>query len=241
MNDDYRGIAKLYDLLFSAALKQLREDIRTYIFHKNYQRIVDICCGTGEQLHYLFRPDMKLCGIDSSLAMLEQARKRCARPIEFHLLDAEQEAFSPNSFDCAILSLALHEKHPAAAQTIFRNCYRLLKDRGALVIADFNTPSRGVLGTLIGRCLIPLIERCGGTDHYRYYSQWSETGGLEAFLNRQNLAAEIISRPLRGNLLCCAVVKDDARKIVQQNFALLDLDLRKNKQVKSAERHEQHR
>ncbi len=233
MNDDYRQIAKIYDLLFSAALRQLREDIRTFVFHKNYHRIVDICCGTGEQLRCLDRAGMKLCGLDSSLAMLEQARKTCSEETEFYLLDAEQDSFAANSFDCAILSLALHEKHPAAARTIYRNCHRLLREHGALIIADFNTPAPGLPGSLIGRCFIPFIEKCAGSDHYQSYSKWMKNGGLETFLNSQKVSAEIISQPLRGNILCCAVIKNDQRKIEQQNFALLDLDLRKKQQKKN--------
>ncbi len=230
MNDDYRRIAKRYDLLFSAALKQLREDIRTFIFHKNYHRIVDICCGTGEQLRCLDRPGMELYGLDSSLAMLERAREACSDATQFYLLDAEQDSFAAGSFDCVILSLALHEKHPAAARTIYRNCHRLLKEHGALIIADFNTPPPGLLGSLIGQLLLPFIEKCAGSDHYLNYSKWMKAGGLETFLNYRKVSAEIISQPLRGNILCCGVIKNDQKKIEQQNFALLDLDLRKKPQ-----------
>ena len=230
MNDDYQRIARVYDLFLSTALKHLRQDIRTYIFHKEYQRVVDICCGTGQLLHELSRTGMHLCGIDSSLAMLEQARKVCSDEVDLHLLDAEQDCFAANSFDCAILSLALHEKHPSSAQTIYSNCYRLLREQGALIIADFNPPASGILGSFLERCLIPLIEKCAGADHYMNYSQWVDNGGLEKFLSRLNVAAEIISQPLHGNLLCCAVIKNDYSKITQQNFALLDLNLRQNKQ-----------
>ncbi len=226
MNDDYRRIARIYDLFLSTALKQLRQDIRTYVFHKKYQHVVDICCGTGEQLRYLSKPHMQLCGIDSSLAMLEQARKVCSSEVDLHLLDAEQGSFAANSFDCAILSLALHEKHPSSARTIYANCHKLLREQGALIIADFNPPAKGFLGSFLGRCVIPLIEKCAGSDHYMNYSQWVDRGGLEHFLTRLNVTAEIISQPLHGNLLCCAVIKDDYRKITQQNFALLDLNLR---------------
>jgi ubiquinone/menaquinone biosynthesis C-methylase UbiE len=158
--------------------------------------------------------------------MLEQARNVCSSEIDLHLLDAEQDSFAANSFDCAILSLALHEKHPSSARTIYANCHRLLREQGALIIADFNPPAKGILGSFLGRCIIPLIEKCAGSDHYLNYSQWVDDGGLEQFLNRLNVTAEIISQPLHGNLLCCAVIKDDYRKITQQNFALLDLNLR---------------
>ena len=229
MKDDYRRTAKIYDLLFSAALRQLREDIRTFVFHKNYRHIVDICCGTGAQLRCLDRAGMELHGIDNSLAMLERARKTCSDRAEFYLLDAEQDSLAASSYDCVILSLALHEKHPTAARTLYGNCQRLLKEGGALVIADFNPPPHGILESLIGRCLLPFIEKCAGTDHYRNYRRWVKTGGLETFLHEQKAAAAIISRPLYANMLCCAVIKNDQKKIEQQNFALLYLDLRKSK------------
>ncbi len=229
MNDQYRRIAKIYDHLFSRALRQLRQDMRTYIFHKNYRRVVDICCGTGEQLRLLSRPDMHLCGIDNSLQMLEQARISCSEQVDLHFLDAEQDSFSPNSFDCAILSLALHEKHPTTAMTIYNNSQKLICEQGALIIADLNQPPPGILGALFSRCLIPLVEKCGGSDHYRHYSHWIRNGGVVEFLGRLNVTADIISQPLYGNIICCAIVKNEQQKAAQQNFALLDLNLRRNK------------
>ena len=235
MNDPYRRIAGSYDFLFSRALRQLRQDIRTYIHHKNFKSVVDICCGTGEQLRLLNRKGMHLCGIDNSLSMLERAGKVCPDRIELHLLDAEQDSFAPNSFDCAILSLALHEKHPAAARTIFNNCYRLIRDQGALIIADFNPVSSGIVSRFYGKCIIPLIERCAGSNHFEKYSWWMESGGLEEFLNQCNVQAEIVSNSMLGNLLCCSVIKNEAQKTEQHNFGLLDLNLRRDRQLKETQ------
>ena len=226
MKDTYRRIAGSYDILFSSALRQLRVDIRTYIYHKNYSRIIDICCGTGCQLHLLERPGMQLYGIDNSLSMLEKATNVCSDRTELHLLDAGQESFPPGSFDGAILSLALHDKHPAAARTIYKNSYKLIKDGGSLIIADLTPPAPGFGSWFIGRCIIPLFQRFGGSGHYERYSWWLESGGLEHFVDQFGAAAEVISRPLNGNILCCAIVKNEAQKTAQQNFGLLDLNLR---------------
>lgn len=228
MRDDYHQVAKIYDLLLSSTLRKLKQDIRTYIIHKNYRRVVDICCGTGQQLQILDREGMNLCGIDNSLVMLEQARRNCSDRIELHLLDAEQCSFAENSYDCVILSLALHEKHQATADTIFTKCHALLREQGSLIIADFNPPNPGIPGAFIGKCIIPVIERCAGTIHYKHYQNWMEGGGLINFLNQRGKAAEIISQPFHGNILCCGVTRNDAVKIEQRNFGLLDLSLKQN-------------
>jgi len=221
MNDDYQRIATIYNKLFSSFLDQLRKDIRTYIFYKRYQRVVDICCGTGEQLRLLDRPGMQLCGIDNSLAMLKVARSSCPEHIQLHLLDAEQSSFAGATFDCAIISLSLHDKHPTVAKTIFSNAYQLVREQGAVIVADYNRPALSISGFFIGKILIPIIEKSAGKPHYNHYSKWMNDGGLERFLERKASSTDIISQTLGGTLLCCAVRKDDSKYVDQQSFGLL--------------------
>ena len=222
MSDSYQNIAAVYNRLFSTSLKQLREDIRTYIFHRKFKKIIDICCGTGEQLTSLERPDMQLSGLDNSPAMLEQARQYCGPGTELHFLDASKNVFSKGSFECAVISLSLHEKRPAEIQLIFENARNLVQEKGVIIIADYSPSPSSLWGKVIGKLIIPVIEKCAGSEHYNNYIKWMQTGGLEGFLSQQNQQADIISRPLHGTLLCCAVEKLDLTIQTRQSFGLLD-------------------
>lgn len=156
--DEYQSVAGFYDRLFTPFLKKLRQDIRTYVFHKGYKKVIDICCGTGEQLRLLDHPDRTLHGIDISVSMLEQAKKVCPEHIELQLLDAEQETFAAGSFDCAIISFSLHEKHQAARQVIFNNSRKLIRQGGSIIIADYGVVPQTIPGFFMGKIIIPLTE-----------------------------------------------------------------------------------
>lgn len=220
--DEYQGTASFYNRYISPFLKQMREDIRTFIYHRRYTRIIDICCGTGDQLQMLEGPDMELVGVDNSISMLEQARRNCSADVQLHLLDAEQHRFSAGEFDCAIISFGLHEKHPASRKTIFDNTRRLLRQGGAYIIADYSGAASGLRGFLVAGFLVPVIERCAGKVHYQHYLSWSKQGGLEGFLGRRNEAADIISQPFGGAVTCCAITIDDEARTYNKQIALLN-------------------
>ena len=216
MTDEYNKIAGFYNFFFSYALSQLRKDIRTFIYHKKYTRIVDLCCGTGEQLIMLDRPGMELCGIDNSLAMLEVARRDCPEYISLHLLDAEQVSFAENSYDCAVISLGLHDKHLTSAASIFDNACRLVRENGSVIVADYAVSPLKINGIIFSRFIIPLIERCAGKNHFHNYQNWIRQSGIESFIESRSGSSEIISRSLGGALMCCSVTKSVYKKTKQQ-------------------------
>jgi len=228
--DTYERIADYYDMLFSFFLKELRSDICTYISHKGYKRVLDVCCGTGAQLLLLKRSGMKLYGIDNSPFMLEQARKTCPPDIELRLLDAERQAYDDDSFDCAVISFALHEKHPTASHIIYSNCKKMVRQGGAVIIADYNRAPSHLSGAFVGKCLIPVIERFAGKQHFTNYNKWMKQGALEGFLDRHQITSDIITQPLKQTVLCCAVKIDDSLDSYAQSFGLLEQSLRTKKQ-----------
>ncbi len=146
--DAYRSSAVIYNYCISPLLQSIRRDIRTYIHYKGYRQIIDVCCGTGDQLQLLEGPGMSLWGIDNSLAMLEQAGRNCSDTVNLHLLDAEQDIVNPGFFDCAIISFGLHEKHPTVADTIFKNCRRTIRQGGTLVLTDYAKAPSALTGKM---------------------------------------------------------------------------------------------
>lgn len=223
--DEYKSTAAFYDRCLTPLLKELRMDICTYIHHRGHRRIIDICCGTGDQLRLLENGAAELVGVDNSSSMLARARRNCSDAVAFHLADAEQVEFPDHFFDCAILSFSLHEKHESLRDIIYTRCRRLVRQGGSLIVSDYRAGSSGVKGHLLANFAIPIIERFAGKAHYRNYLSWMRRGGLEKFLQDRDQSVRIISERFSDTVLCCAVGIDDEARAFEKEIALLNQSL----------------
>lgn len=223
--DAYSLSATLYDHCLTPLLKKYRTDIRTVIQHRGHRRVLDICCGTGDQLRLLESGTLELVGVDNSEAMLARARKNCGEHTVLHLTDATQLDFPPGHFDCAILSFALHDKHPTQRDLIFSHAKKSVAQGGSLIVTDYSKEASGLKGFLLGDLLIPVVERLAGKDHYRNYLSWQRDGGIESFLQRRSDRVDIISRRFGGSVFCCVVAINDDFKTYQKHLALLNKSL----------------
>ena len=223
--DEYSITATLYDRCLTPLLKAFRTDIRTLIQHRGHRRILDICCGTGDQLKLLEPGAEELVGIDNSEAMLVRARKNCGKRTELHLMDATQLDFPAGYFDCAILSFALHDKHLTQRELIFSNARKVVAQGGSMIVTDYGTDPSGTKGFLLGNIVIPVVERMAGRDHYLNYLSWQREGGLETFLQQRSDTVDIVSRRFGGTVFCCALSIDDDFKTYQKHLALLNTSL----------------
>ena len=223
--DEYRSTASFYDRCLTPLLKELRTDISTYIHHKGYRKIIDIGCGTGDQLKHLENSADELVGVDNSVSMLARARRNCSDSVALHLADAEQVEFPEGHFDCAIISFSLHEKHESLRDIIYFHSRKLVRQGGSLIVTDYSTASSGAKGNLLGNVIIPIVERFAGKRHYRNYLNWIRHGGLEKFLQSRKQTTHIISQRFGDSVLCCAVSVDDEARAFQKHIALLNQGL----------------
>ena len=110
LRNKYEFSAKIYDPLLFLALNPIRKAILKELIDFKESRILDLCCGTGNQLKMLSKNGFKnLHCLDLSEPMLEVARKG-DHSIRIHQEDAARTAFKDKEFDIVILSFALHEK-----------------------------------------------------------------------------------------------------------------------------------
>ena len=186
LKDEYKNTAAVYALLFTRTLSSIRNNIRAFLTHYQAQNVIDLCCGTGEQLQILDKNDILLTGVDLSPAMLTRARKNSPESIHYLEADAGQTPLPDASYDGVIISFALHEKTALQHTAIFREACRLLRPDGHIIIADYSLPPSGMSPLLLGKMLVPAIERAAGINHYHNYRDWMETGALEGFLEREN-------------------------------------------------------
>ncbi len=184
--DEYQKTAVIYDLLFSRALRSIRNNIRTFLKQYQAKNILDLCCGTGEQLRILEEKNMLRTGVDLSQAMLARARQTSPDSILYLEADARSLPLPEASYDGIIISFALHEKTADHCEQIFREACRLLQPDGHIIIADYSMPPTGFISSMVGKMLIPAIERSAGSSHYRNYKYWMSQGGIAGFLEREN-------------------------------------------------------
>ena len=155
------------------------------------QRVLDVCCGTGNLTALLAAAGCVVVGVDSSPTMLSHAQgKRMAA--EFRHMDAAQLPFD-QEFDAAVISLALHEMRPAVREQVWGSMRRAVRPAGRLVALDFAVPRRS---TLLGRIMGGLVEQdersflAHDPAHYHNFQEFMRNGGLLSWVQKQGQPPE---------------------------------------------------
>ncbi len=180
LDKEYGITAKIYDPLLYLALNPIRKVVLAELIDHKESRILDLCCGTGNQLKMLSNNGFKsLHCLDLSESMLEVAR-RGGHSINVHREDAARTGFGDRKFDVVILSFALHEKERRTQLEIIWEAHRILGYDGLLLVVDFifdeRTSGPGRLGATT-------IERMAGGEHYRNFKRYKQGGGLSAIMD----------------------------------------------------------
>ena len=182
LRNKYGFSAKIYDPLLFLVLNPIRKAILKELIDSKESRILDLCCGTGNQLKMLSKNGFKnLHCLDLSKPMLEVARKG-DHSIRIHQEDAARTAFRDKEFDIVIISFALHEKDRQTQLGIIEETHRLLRDDGLLLVVDFifdeQTKWPGRIGATV-------IERMAGGEHYLSFKRYKQNGGLSAMIDEK--------------------------------------------------------
>jgi len=111
------------------------------------KRALDIGCGTGSLAIACARRGAQVTGIDISPHMLDIARRKVEQAeladsitlLQMSAIELD-ERFEPQSFDTIMSSLTFSELSDDEQRFVLRQCHRLLKDGGRLIIADETVP-----------------------------------------------------------------------------------------------------
>jgi len=175
---EYHYSARFYDAVLSPFITPIRKRVVALVQKYRYQAILDVCCGTGDQLKLLKKHGFDGEGVDLSDAMLAEARKGEHTADCIHQ-DASQMHYEDAKFDLVMTAFALHEKDHATARKIVEEMYRITADGGDMLIVDYEISEKT---SSFSRILITFIEWLAGGEHYRNFKAYNQKGGLPALL-----------------------------------------------------------
>lgn len=179
-----------YSTVIDLILRDLRIFISEFSSIKPGDKILDVCCGTGDQVFYYVKKGAIATGIDLNPNMLRLAernkKKSGIKDVSFQIADASDLPFYDNIFDFATISLALHAMERTVRDRVISEMKRVVKKKGTLIFADFQVP----LPQNFFRHLAKAIEFMVGGEHYRNFKDFVRQGGLDELLRRNQLQIE---------------------------------------------------
>jgi demethylmenaquinone methyltransferase/2-methoxy-6-polyprenyl-1,4-benzoquinol methylase len=178
---DYQFIAPFYDLLLGPFMRSIRRDVFEIVRRLQPKNVLDVACGTGDQLRLLTENGINAVGVDMSEAMIRICRK--SNPTSDCLLqDASSMAFQRHCFDLVMISFALHETGWDSSEKILQEIHRVLKPSGHLLVVDYTdfqeTP-------FYVRQTIRMIEFMAGQRHFGNFRTYHHKGGLNTLIDKE--------------------------------------------------------
>ncbi|MFC2050978.1 class I SAM-dependent methyltransferase [Chloroflexota bacterium] len=189
-----------YSTLVDPILKEVRTCVVELSGVKAGDRVLDVCCGTGEQVFHYAQKGAVATGVDQEPNMIEVAerssKRRGFKHSTFRLASATELPFPDGYFDCASISLGLHEMEREERNRAVSEMKRVVKKEGVLMFIDFQVP----LPKNYFAYLIRAVEFLAGRDNYACFTDYLAQGGLKRILKENRLVPQKEALLLRGNL-----------------------------------------
>lgn len=188
-----------YSTLIDPIFKDVRVCVAGLSGVKAGDRVLDVGCGTGDQVFHYEQKGAIATGIDQNLNMIELAernRKRQGFNSTFRIASATELPFPDGYFYCASISLALHEMEGDERNRAVSEMKRVVKKKGTLIFIDFKVP-------LPRNCiayLIKTVEFIAGRDNRSCFRDYLAHGGLKVILKENQLTPQEEALLKRGNL-----------------------------------------
>jgi demethylmenaquinone methyltransferase/2-methoxy-6-polyprenyl-1,4-benzoquinol methylase len=163
-----------YANFFDNFLRSVRKKVLEISDIQKQDKVLDVCCGTGDQATLFSNYSDFVYGIDLNHKMIEFALNRKSK-VNFGVAYAENIPFPDEYFDVISISLALHEKDEKLRKMIFSEIKRVVKKQGRIIIADYNYP----LPFSFISFLIIIIERMAGKYHFNSFKNYLSLKGLD--------------------------------------------------------------
>jgi len=184
----------MFLLNYSTIIDPLLKDVRLYVPKfagmKAGDRVLDICCGTGDQVFHYAEKGIVATGVDINPKMLEVAirnkKRQGLEDVSFQLADAANLPFNNIYFDYASICFGLHDKEREIRDKVISEMKRVVKREGALIFIDFQVPLPNSPYGYLAR----IIEFLVGGAHYKGFRDYINRGGLDKIIRNHQLIEE---------------------------------------------------
>lgn len=196
-----------YSNFIDPQFREVRIRVPRFAGMKKGDKVLDICCGTGDQAFYYRNEDILAVGIDLNPKMIKTAEERKekekAKDVFFLPANATNLPFEDSFFDFASISLALHEITRNMRDEIVSEMQRVVKKDGHLIFIDFSAP----LPKSIVSSVIKSVEFLAGSKNFHNFTDYYEQGGLPFILKKNDQEEEKIEY-LKNGLITLIKVKN---------------------------------
>ena len=187
-----------YSRVIDPIMRGIRTSSAEFAGMKAGDRVLDVCCGTGDQVLYYARKGIIATGADLDPHMMALARKQKRGlgldNVSLQMADARRLPFKDNTFDHASISMGLHEKEREARGRIIAEMKRVVKEGGVLLFVDYRVPLPSNMVSLAIRA----VECVAGGEHFCFFQDYMKQGGLDEMLRMNSLHQEKTALFLRG-------------------------------------------
>jgi demethylmenaquinone methyltransferase / 2-methoxy-6-polyprenyl-1,4-benzoquinol methylase len=204
-------IAPVYDVmnrLMTAGLDRRWRKLAVKAAVRSGDRVVDVCCGTGDLAIAAFPIAREVVGVDFSDAMLERARRKCER-IHWVTADALDLPFEDSSFGAATVGFGVRNLEDL--QRGLAELHRVLEPGGHVAVLEITQP-QGLLAPFFRvwfDVLVPLAGRLlpGGAAYTYLPASVRRFPGAEALaaLMREVGFRDVEFRRLGGGIVALHV------------------------------------
>lgn len=182
----------VYRKLLDPSLRGIRKRVSRLIPENS--TVLDVGCGTGDQLFYLSGQIRSGLGVELSAIMIktceDQALVRGISNCDFLLAHASNlSSLKDKSFDYAISSLVIHEMPEAVRIPVLTEMMRLGKQ---LILVDWIYPQPA----LMKKMTTHLVERLAGREHYAGFRSFMQQGGMPSLI--KTLGLETLETQITG-------------------------------------------
>jgi ubiquinone/menaquinone biosynthesis C-methylase UbiE len=180
--------------ILDPVMHSLREEVVRLAAMRTGQRALDVCCGVGSQVLRFAERDLVATGVDLDPRMTRRAekrrRRRGLRNASFQRASAVALPFRNDTFDCASISLALHETAETQRKSVLSEMKRVVVQEGRLVFVDYVVP----LPRTPSGYLSIFLEYLAGHEHYGAFRSFLDRGGLDELLRENRVCQEEFSQ-----------------------------------------------
>lgn len=195
-----------FSKILDYSLKDVRIFATEFIQLKPNEKILDVCCGAGDQIFYYSKKGVLCYGIDFDEKSILKAKNKLKniKNIFLEKADSSSLPFENNFFDCASICLALHEKTNDLQNKTIAEMKRVVKNKGKLIFIDFSVPLPNNFTTKT----IKIIEYFAGKNHFFCFQNYLRQKGMDKLLRDNFLKKQTQAFLKKDNLVIIEAINN---------------------------------